>query len=83
MSGTLTFIIETIYPVDTCTFVVTSQYKEVFWVFYLVCEEEADSLEGLFPSIYIVAEEEVVCLWGEAAVFEQSEEVVILAVDIT
>jgi hypothetical protein len=83
IAGTRTFIIEAVYSVDTGAFVVTSQDKEVFWVFDLVCEEEADGLEGLFASVYIVAKEEVVCLWGEAAVFKQSEEVIILTMDVT
>jgi hypothetical protein len=37
----------------------------------------------LFTSIYVVAEKEVICFWREAAVFKESEEVVILAVDVT
>ena len=37
----------------------------------------------MFASIYIVAEKEIICFWREAAIFEESEKVVILAVDVT
>ena len=61
---------------------VASQDEKVFGVFDLVGEEQTDGLEGLFSSIDIVSEEEVVCLWWETAIFKQSEEIVVLAMDI-
>lgn len=57
--------------------------EEVFGILDLVGEEETDGLEGLLAAIDVIAEEEVVCFWREAAVLEQSEEVVVLAVDVT
>jgi hypothetical protein len=32
------FIIKSINPIDTCAFVISSQQKEVFWVFYFIGE---------------------------------------------
>ena len=77
---TPTFIIETVYPVDTRTFVIATQDEEIFGVFDLVGEEKADSLEGLFSSVDIVAEEKVVCFWWKPAIFKKSKKVVVLTV---
>jgi hypothetical protein len=43
--GGLTFVVKAVYPIDTRTLVVSSQNKEVFGVFDLVCKEEADRLK--------------------------------------
>jgi len=37
-----TFVIEAVNPVDTSTFVISTQYEKVFWIFDLVGKEEAD-----------------------------------------
>lgn len=62
---------------------IAAEDEEIFRVFDLVCKEQADCLQRLLASIDIVAQEEVVCFRGEAAVLEQTEEVVILPVYIT
>ena len=62
---------------------VSTQNEEVLGVLDLVGEEQADGLEGLLTSVDIVTEEEVVGLRGEATVLEESEEIVVLSVDIT
>jgi hypothetical protein len=36
----------------------------------------------LFASIYVVAEKEIICFRRKAAIFKESEKVVILAVDV-
>lgn len=79
----LTFVIETIDSVDTCTLVVTAEDEKVFWVLDLVREQEAYCLERLLASIDVIAKEQVVRFWWEASVLEQSEEIVILPVDVT
>jgi hypothetical protein len=79
----LTFVIETIDAVDTCTLMVATKDEEVLGVLDLVGEEQTDSLERLLSTIDIVAKEQVVCLWWEASIFEQSEQVVVLAVYVT
>ena len=35
----LTFVIKAVYPVNTGTFVISSQQEKVFWVFNFVCKE--------------------------------------------
>jgi hypothetical protein len=79
----LTFVVETVDSVDTGALVVASEDEEVFGVFDLVREQQADGLERLLSSVDIVSKEEVVGLWGEGSVLEQTQQIVILAVDIT
>ena len=66
----LAFVVETIDTIDGRAFVVAPQDEEVLGVFDLVGKKEADCLKRLLASIDIVSEEEVVCLWGETAIFE-------------
>ena len=49
---------------------VTAEDEEVFRVLDLVGEQQADGLEGLLASVDVVAQEEVIGLWGEPAVLE-------------
>jgi hypothetical protein len=69
----LTFIIEAIDSVYTCTLVVAPENEKVFRVLDLVGKEETDSLERLLPPIDVVAEEKIVCFWREPAILEKSE----------
>ena len=76
-------IVETVDSVNRSTLVVATKDEEVFGVFDLVCEEKADSLQRLLATVDVVAKEEVVGLRGETAVFEETQEIVVLTVDIT
>lgn len=80
---THTFIIETVNSVDAGALVVATEDEEVFRVLDLVCQQEADGLQRLFATIDIIAQEQIVSLWGEASILEQTEQVIVLAVDIT
>lgn len=79
----LALVIEAIDTVDGGTFVVTTENKEVFRIFNLVCKEQADGLERLFATVDVVSEEEVVGLRREATVFKKTQEIVVLTVNIT
>ena len=79
----LALVVEPVNAVDGGTLVVAAEDEEVLWIFDLVCEEKADGLEGLLSSVDIVTQEEVVCFRWESAVLKESEEIVILAVDIS
>ena len=76
----LTLIVETINSIDTCTFMVTTENEEILGVLDLVRKEKADRFQRLLSTIDIVPEEEVICFRWEAAIFEESEEVVVLPV---
>lgn len=62
---------------------VAPKNEKVLWVFDFICQQQTDCLQRLLASVYIVAEEEVVRFRGEATVFEQSQQIVVLAVDVT
>lgn len=79
----LALVIEAVDAVDGRALVVAAENEEVFGVLDLVGEEKADGLKGLLATVDVVAEEEVVGLGREATVLEETEEVVVLAVDIT
>ena len=79
----LTFVIEPVDPVNTGALVVATKEEKVFRILDLVCEEEADGLQGLLASIHIVAKKEVVGLGRKTPVLKESEEVRVLAVDVT
>lgn len=61
---------------------IATQNEEVLGILDLVCQEKADGLERLFATVDVVTKEQVVRLWGETAVFEQTEEVIVLTVDV-
>lgn len=67
-----TFVVETINTIYTGAFMVAAEDEEVFGVLDLVRKKEANGLEGLFPSVDIVTEEEVIGFWGESAVLEEA-----------
>jgi hypothetical protein len=81
--ASLALVVETVDAVDGCALVVAAQDEEVFGVLDLVCQQKADGLEGLLAAVDVVTEEEVVCLRWEAAVLEQAQEIVVLAVNVT
>lgn len=62
---------------------VPPEQEEVFWVFDLVGEEQADGLQRLFPSVHVIPQEQVVGLWREASILEQPQQVCVLSVYIT
>lgn len=77
-----TFIVETVDTVDRRALMVPAEDEEVFWIFDFVCQKETDRLERLFTSIYVVSKEEVVSFRRESAVFKQTQEIVVLSVNI-
>lgn len=66
----LTLIVEAVDAIDGGTLVVPPEQEEVFWVFDLVGEQQADGLQRLLSSVYVISQEQVVCLWREAAILE-------------
>ncbi len=80
--GTLTLIVEAVDAVDGGTLVVSPQQEEVLRVFDLVGQQETDGLQRLLPSVHIVTQEQVVALRRVSSVLEESEQVVVLPVDI-
>ena len=61
---------------------ISSQNKEIFGVFNLVGEQQANRLQGLLSPVHIVAEKEVIGLGRKSTILKETEEVVVLAVDV-
>ena len=78
----VTFVVEAINTVNTGALVVAPQHEEILGVLDFVCQHEADGLDGLFPPVNVVAQEEVVCVPREPCVFEKFDEIGILSVDV-
>ena len=81
--SSLALIVETVDAVDRGTLVVAAEDEEVLGVLDLVGEEQADGLERLLATVDVITKEEVVGLRRETTILEQTQEVVVLAVDIT
>jgi hypothetical protein len=81
--ATLALVVESVDTVDRGALVVATEDEEVLGVLDLVCEEKTNGLERLLATVDIVTKEEVVGFWGEAAVLEETEKVVVLAVNVT
>lgn len=64
-------------------FVVTTKEKEVLRVFDLVGKEQANSLKGLLAIVHVIAKKEVVGLWWESSILEPTEQIIVLAVNIS
>ena len=62
---------------------VATEKEKVFGIFDFVSEKKTDCFQGLFAAVHVIAQEEVVGLGWEAPVLEQTEQVVVLAMDIT
>mmetsp|Transcript_17446 Transcript_17446/g.52712 ORF Transcript_17446/g.52712 Transcript_17446/m.52712 type:complete len:255 (+) Transcript_17446:35-799(+) len=75
----LALIVEPVDPGDGRALVIAPQHEEVLRIFYFVQQEQDDRLKRLRSSIHVVAQEQIVALWGEASKVEESQKVVILA----
>ena len=61
---------------------VAPQNEEILRILDFVGKQETYGLQGLLATVDVVPEEEVVGFWWETAVLKESEQVVVLAVDI-
>ncbi len=78
----LALVVEAVDAVDGRALVIAAQDEEVLGVLDLVGQQQADGLERLLAAVDVVAQEEVVGLGREAAILEQPQQVVVLAVDV-
>lgn len=62
---------------------VPSEQEEVFWVFDLVGEQQADGLQRLLPPVHVIAQEQIVGLRRETSILEQPQQICVLPMDIT
>ena len=69
----LTLIVEAVDAVDGSTLMVAPEQEKVLWVFDLVGQQKADGFQGLLPSVHVVTQKKVVCLWREATILKQPQ----------
>ena len=62
---------------------VSAEQKEILGIFDFVGEQQTNGFEALFAAIHVVAEEQVVGFRRETAILEETQQVVILAMNIT
>lgn len=76
-------IIESIDAVDGGALVVTTQQEEVLGILNLVGQQQANGLQRLLATIYVISKKQVVGFWGESSIFKQPQQVIVLAVNVT
>jgi hypothetical protein len=62
---------------------VSTKHEEILWIFDLICEHKANGFYGLFSSIYIVSEEEIVSLSRKSCVLKELDEIGVLSMNIS
>jgi len=76
-------IIEAIHGSDLSGLVITSEKSDMCWVLELEAKEQLECFHGVEASIDEVTHEDVACVWDLAALVEELEKIVELAVDIS
>ncbi|GET92172.1 serine/threonine-protein phosphatase PP1, putative [Leishmania tarentolae] len=79
----LHIIKKAVHLVDASTLVVTAQQKEVLRVHNLVAKLQDDRLHTVLAAVNVVAEEQVVRVWGETALLIDAQQVVVLPMCVT
>ena len=68
----LALVVKAVDARDAVALVVPPEQKEILRVLDLVRQQQTDHLETLLTPVHVVAEEQVVRLGGEPAIFEES-----------
>lgn len=76
----LAFVVKAVYPVYARALVISAQQKEVLRVLDLVRQQQTYRLQGLLPSVNVIAQEQIVRLGRKTAVLEQPQKIGVLAV---
>lgn len=66
-------IVETVDSVDGRALVIASQDEEVLGVLDFICQQKADGFKGLFTSVNVVSQEQVIGFGWEASILEKSQ----------
>ena len=62
---------------------IAPQDEHFLRVLYLQCEQQANGLQTLPPSVHIIAQEQVGGLGRKSTVLEESQHVIVLSVDVS
>lgn len=66
----ITFIVETVEPVDRWTLVVSSEQEEILREFDFISQQQTDGFDGLLSAINVVSQEQVIRIWGEPTILK-------------
>jgi hypothetical protein len=81
--ASFTLVVKAVNPIDRGTLVVSTQDEEIFGVLDLVRQQQTDRLETLLATVHVVAQKDVIGLGWEATVFKETQQIIVLTVDIT
>ncbi len=62
---------------------VAAEDEEILWVLDLIREEKANGLQRLLASVDVISEEQIVGFRWESTILEQTEEIIVLTMDVT
>lgn len=79
----LTFVVESVDLGDLPGFMIASEERYICWISSFEEHEEGEDLEGVVPAVNKIAHEDIAGVWDVASLFEEFEEVMELAVDVT
>lgn len=80
--ATLALIVEAVNAIDAGGLVIAAQNEELIGVAYFEGQQQTDGFYGLFSTVDVVPQEQIVGAWWESTILEQPQQVVVLAVDI-
>lgn len=83
IAPSLALVVKAVDPRDIGAFVVASEEEEILWVLELVAEKEQYRLERLLATVDVISQEQEVCAWWKPAHLKHSDQVGVLAVDVT
>jgi hypothetical protein len=81
--SSLALIIKSVDTVDGSTLVVTAKHEKVLWVLDFVSKQQANCFQGLLATVNVITQKHIIGLRGEATVFKETQQVIVLSVDIT
>lgn len=78
----ITLIVKAVNSIDRWALVIAPQEEEIFRVLDLISQKQGDALNGLFSSIYVIAQKQVILVTWKAAILKQLDQVWELTVNI-
>jgi hypothetical protein len=81
--ATLALVVKTVDSCDRRTLMVATEQEKVQRELGLVSEKQSNDFQALLTPIHIITQEKVVAFRGEAAIFEQTQKVMVLTMNIS
>mmetsp|Transcript_51215 Transcript_51215/g.100590 ORF Transcript_51215/g.100590 Transcript_51215/m.100590 type:complete len:356 (+) Transcript_51215:249-1316(+) len=75
-------VVESVHLRDLTALVISPQNRYSIWVEDLESKNQRDCLDGVVPSVDVVAKKEVIRVWGFPSYLQQFQEIIKLSVDV-